>query len=148
MISRWLRGGTLALALTAACGPSRGSMLEGEIAQAVQTSPSRIDLAALYPAAWDRVCVLRPGTSPEEVNQLIGARYLEGAYMVAGKDVSGLIFVRGAEVVAAVRYPRVRGDFGVLRRSYCLPHVNALFRAVRAPGRDYPAVVPLGVPMQ
>ncbi len=134
----------LSLALPA-CGPSRASMLEVEIAQAVQTSPGRIDLGGLYRAAWDRVCILGRDAREDRVNGLLGFRYPEGPYLVARNDVAGLLFVRGGEVVAAVRYPRADGDFAALGRSYCLPRPYAVFRAVRD-ARGRLAVVPLAAP--
>ncbi len=139
------RMGGLALVVLlagAGCGPSRATMLETEIAQAVQTNPGHIDLAALYRAPWDRVCILGPDAREDVVNGLLGFRYPEGPYLVARNDVAGLVFVRGAEVAAAVRYPRADGDFVAMRRSYCLTRAYAVFHVVRdAAGRV--AILPI-----
>ncbi len=135
-----------ALAPVAACGPSRARMLEGEISQAVQTSPGNVNLAALYPAEWDRVCILGQDAREDVVNGLLGFRYPEGPYLVARNDVAGLVFVRGAGVVTAVRYPRADGDFAARGHSYCLPRAYAVFQVVRRPGGRPPAVVPLTAP--
>ena len=121
------------LAPLSGCGPSRARMLEGEIAQAVQTSPGHVDLATLYPAAWDRVCILTPGITRDQVKRLLGFGYSAGPYLVARTDVAGLVFVRGGDVVAAVRYPRADGDFTAAGRSYCLPRARAVFRGETAP---------------
>ena len=132
-----LRGAAAALVpllLSAACGPSRARMLEGEIAQAVQTSPGHIDLVALFPARWDRVCVLTPGASRAQVDRVLGFRYPAGPYLVSRTDVAGLVFVRGDEVVVAMRYPREDGDFTALGPSYCLPRADAVFHSQPAPG--------------
>ncbi len=141
-----LTGVAALLSLTLpACGPSRASMLEGEISQAVQTSPGHVDLAALYRAPWDRVCILGPDAREARVNQLLGFRYPEGPYLVARNDVAGLVFVRGASVVSAVRYPRADGDFTALGRSYCLPRAYAVFRVVRD-AAGHANVLPLATP--
>ncbi len=135
----------LALAPAGACGPSRARMLEGEISQAVQTNPGHVDLGALYPAPWDRICVLGRDAREDLVNGLLGFRYPEGPYLAASSDTAGLVFVRGSAVVTAVRYPRAQGDFAALGRSYCLPRAYAVFHVVRgAAGRL--AVLPLTVP--
>ncbi len=145
---RAARGVVLALALApaAACGPSRSSMLNTEIAQAVQTNPGHVDLAALYRAPWDRVCILGPDAREARVNDLLGFRYPEGPYLAASPDTAGLVFVRGAQVVTAVRYPRAQGDFAALGRSYCISRPYAVFQVVRRPGGRPPAVVPRTAP--
>ena len=148
MTRRCARGIILLATLVpaAACGPSRASMLEGEISQAVQTSPGHVDLAALYRAPWDRVCILGQDAREDVVNGLLGFRYPEGPYLVARNDVAGLVFVRGGSVVAAVRYPRAEGDFAARGHSYCVPRAYAVFQVVRREGGRPPAVLPLNVP--
>ncbi len=155
-MNRWtgraeLRRRTLALALVllgvgpaAACGPSRARMLEGEIAQAVQTSPGRIDLGKLYPGAWDRVCVLLPGTTAAGADSLLGFHFGGARYLVSRPDVTGLFFLRGHDAVVAMRYPRSDGDFAAAGRGYCLARAAAVFHAVGRTTAGPPALLPLG----
>ena len=120
--------------LPAACAVRREKMLVGEIAQAIQTNPSRIDLKRLYPAAWDRVCVIPPNTSAAGVQALLGFEDRRGGRLAARKDVSGLWFVRGRKVISAVDFPRRQGDFAAAGAAYCLPRDRAVFRAELSPG--------------
>ncbi|HEX9108203.1 MAG TPA: hypothetical protein VF832_13265 [Longimicrobiales bacterium] len=116
----------LTATVLAACGGSRARMLEGEIAQAVQTS-GRIELARLYPARWDVLCVFVPGTTRAQARALLGFDYAAAPYLVSRDDVAGLVFARGKQVLTAVRYPRSDGDFAAPGRSYCLPRSGAVF---------------------
>ncbi len=116
----------IGMAMLAACGPSRARMLEGEIAQAVQTS-GRVDLARLYPADWDLVCVLVPGTTREQARAVLGFDYAAAPYLASRSDAAGLLFVHVKKVVTAVRYPRSDGDFAAPGRDYCLPRPSAVF---------------------
>jgi hypothetical protein len=135
-----------ALAALAACGPSRGEMLEGEFAQAIHTTPGRIDLARLFPAEWDRVCVLTPYTGRPEAERLLGFRWggFERSGIEASEGHTLLLFLRGREVAADVLFERRDGDFAAPGRSYCLPRARAVFRA-EAPerGAEWRKVVPV-----
>ncbi len=132
-----------ALALTA-CGPSRARMLEGEIAQAVQTSPGRVDLGKLYPAAWDRLCVLAPGVTAAAADRALGFHFAAARFLASRPDVAGLLFLRGHDAVVAMRYPRRDGDFAAGGRSYCLRRAAAVFHAVGRSPAGGPDLRPLG----
>ncbi len=133
----------LVLAAAGACGPSRARMLEGEIAQAVQTSPGRIDLAKLYPAPWDRVCILMPGITRAGADSTLGFHFGGAQYLASRPDVTGLLFLRGHDALVAMRYPRRDGDFAAAGRSYCLPRGAAVFRGGAATAAGGPALLPL-----
>lgn len=119
----------LMLALASSCAIRREKMLVGEIAQAIQTNPARVDLGRLYPAAWERVCVIPPHTSAAVSRSLLGFDYDRAGRFAARTDASGLWFVRGRKVVSAVEFPRRQGDFAAAARAYCLPRDRAVFRA-------------------
>lgn len=128
-----------------ACGPSRARMLDGEIRQAVQTSPGRIDLGRLYPASWDRVCVLLPGTTAAGADSVLGFHFAGAQYLVSRPDVTGLVFLRGQHALVAMRYPRRDGDFAAAGRGYCRLRAAALFHAAGRSPAGGPALVPLEV---
>ncbi len=132
-----------ALAL-AGCGPSRARMLEGEIAQAVQTSPGRVDLGKLYPAPWDRLCVLAPGVTAAGADSALGFHFAAARFLASRPDVAGLLFLRGHDAAVAMRYPRREGDFAAAGRSYCLPRAAAVFHAVGRSPAGGPDLRPLG----
>lgn len=122
----------LGVALAAACTPSRGSMLEGEITQAAQTG-GRVELAKLYRAPWERVCVLPPGTSPERADSLIGFHF-RGAETLNDKGVVGVAFVRGDHIAALARVKQSQADFAPGRTvAYCLPRAEAVFTSTPHP---------------
>jgi hypothetical protein len=123
----------LTVALAASCAVRREKMLVGEIAQAIQTSPSRIDLARLYPAAWDRVCVIPSHTSAAAARSVLGFDDRRAGRLAERDDVSGLWFVRGRKVISAVNFPRRQGDFGAAGAAYCLPRDSAIFQAELTP---------------
>lgn len=127
--SRSLVFAFVAVASATGCTIRRERMLVGEIAQAIQTNPARVDLARLYPAAWDRVCVVPPRRDAVSVDSLLGFHYRRVESLVRRDDVTGLWFVRGRKVVSAVSFPRKQGDFAAAGRAYCLPRRQAVFRA-------------------
>jgi len=149
---RWRARGALALpallALAlAACTPARGRMLEGEITQAAQTG-GRIDLARLYRAPWDRVCVLLPYIRPAMADSLLGFHFSGAGELADDERIAGVVFVRAGRVAAFARVARDGADFAadprLTGRGYCLPRDRAVFRSTSTPGTPgRRAVLPL-----
>jgi hypothetical protein len=133
----------LAAAL-ASCTPARGRMLEGEIRQAAQTG-GRIDLARLFRAPWDRVCVLLPYIRPAMADSLLGFHFSGAGELAGGDGIAGVVFVRAGRVAAFARVARDGADFAadphVTGRGYCLPRDRAVFQSMPAPGASGRRVV-------
>ncbi len=133
-VPRFSIGLALGLALIAgSCTVRRERMLVGEIAQGIQTNPAHVEMARLYPAAWDRVCVVPPRTDAATARALLGFDYRRAGSLEKRNDVTGLWFVRGDKVTTAVNFPRRQGDFAAVGRAYCLPRDRAFFRADLTP---------------
>jgi hypothetical protein len=116
------------------CGCSHGdSSISQQIAvqfKASQTSP--IDLSAVGPASWDRVCVLPPYTNNQTAEQILGFKWdAESNTSIAVSDgINVLVLVQNKQVVAYTEHPRGKGDFSTLQPR-CLLRSNAI--VVREP---------------
>lgn len=101
--------------------------ISARISAEFDSGASPIDLAAVGPERWDRVCVLGPYTDNKRTAKVLGFAWnSELRTSIAGSDsVTVLIFVEGKRVTAYTEHPRVKGDFGRLS-SRCLPRSSAV----------------------
>ena len=118
--------------ITACTRPEK--FIEAKLLQAIQTNPQRIDMAEYVPAAWDRMCVLRPGAPDEDVSGLESITGLRGD---ATDDQIVLLYVDGPKVMAAVNWSRSRGDFLGRPGSYCVERENAVYQVTDASIAEY-----------
>lgn len=82
---------------------------------ASQTAP--VDLSAVGPASWERVCILSPYTNNQRAEHVLGFKWdAESKTSIAGSDgINVLVFVQGQRVVAYTEHPRNLGDFSKLQ---------------------------------
>lgn len=100
------------------------------IEQALATSPAGADLARAVPGDWDRLCIVLPLTPPDQIEASMGAGWEAAERMEISTDSTTtlLLFVRGTEVVDAVRYPRAKAEFVLPRGAVeCTSRDDAVF---------------------
>jgi hypothetical protein len=127
----WLCSPSLAVvaALSSAC------TLEGSVSRSIAASVgkgpgTRLDLAEHASFPWDRVCIIGPYTSDDDVDSLTGVR---GA---AAKDhgiqsndsINVLMFVSDGRIAASVAHRRGRGDFFPELTGKCYTRDAAVFQ--------------------
>jgi hypothetical protein len=83
--------------------------------KASQTEP--IDLSAVGPASWERVCILSPYSTNQSAEKVLGFKWdVESKTPIAGSDgINVLVFVQEQRVVAYTEHPRNLGDFSKLQ---------------------------------
>jgi hypothetical protein len=118
-----LLAAALLLVLSACASDAPISRLDGlseAIGEQVRRGPgTRFCLGELTgsalkpPAAWDRVSIFGPYTSPEQVREVLGTDwYGDDARAIRRDDLWDLlVFQSGGRVVAAGLHPRGSGDF-------------------------------------
>ena len=118
----------LALAgLTVACG--REETVNQSIAASVRKGPgTQLVLAEHTGFPWDKVCILGPYTSADQVDSLTGihgaARY---AHDIQSRDsINVLLFVSESGISAALAHARNQGDFGpeIVGKCYSREHAD------------------------
>jgi len=121
-----------ALVLVAACGATQDTQLERKLLAAA-SSDSTVDLTHIVREKWDRVCIIRPYTTPEQAKQLTGINW-------RGFARSGIQFKEDFNLVVFLKQFRVERYAEVARRvdfkvphSVCLPHDSARFRSRASP---------------
>jgi len=129
--------GHLLLAFTlllAACSGDPG--ISRTLARHVGSNSATVDLAAVGPSSWERVCFFGPYSTNQRVEKILGFQWdAEGKSSIARNDgINLLVFVRHQEVVAYTEHPRNKGDV-VSLSSRCLSRSSAvLTRQVESGG--------------
>lgn len=129
--------GHLLLAFTlllAACSRDQG--ISRTLARHVDSNSATVDLAAVGPSSWERVCFFGPYSSNQRVEKILGFRWdADGKSSIGRNDgINLLVFVRHQEVVAYTEHPRNKGDV-VKLSSRCLSRSHAeLTRQVESGG--------------
>jgi len=104
----------LALFLAAGCsGPQ--ATIQPELATQLASRPSSIDLASLHGGNWDRLVIVGPYTTPEELDSVLGFHFGDRtlADSIARSDgINVIILVSAQTVVAAETVTRSVVDFG------------------------------------
>ena len=110
--------------LLAACSQDQG--ISRALAKIVDSNSATVDMAAVGPSSWERVCVLGPYSSNERAEQILGFRWDANDKSSIGSNdgINLLVFVRNQEVLAYTEHPRNKGDFLKLD-SRCLGRSNA-----------------------
>lgn len=128
--------------IAVACGGSSfDSTVQAKLLQAVQTNPQRIDLREYVPSGWSRVCVLTPGTTREEFEQVFGNEWR--AFEAPDAEHVTLVFATNGDVAESTELERRRGDFAAAGTSYCLPRDSAVFHVADTQVTEFRPVVPL-----
>lgn len=88
---------------------------------------TRVDLAQIGPASWERLCVLTPYTTNARAEQLLGFAWdAERNTSIARSDgINVLVFTQGQEVVAYTEHSRRKGDFSKMQPA-CLLRTQAI----------------------
>ena len=129
------RGLLLAIAwLLCACNGSPS--ISEQIEDRVSADDAHLDLAAVGPKDWDRMCVLGPYTNNERAQEILGFRWdSEARTSISSSDaINVLVFIRGDEIVAYDDVMRSKADFADLDPP-CLRRSSAvLVRKSEGPG--------------
>lgn len=127
----------LAASLALAACERSGWRISQRLAVAVESATTTIDMTEVAPFDWDRVCVLRPYSGPNQAREVLGFDWaVEDKSDIGSLDaISLLVFVQGREVVAYAEHPRGQGDLALLK-PWCLDRGAA--HLVRMPSPDAP----------
>jgi hypothetical protein len=115
---------------------SRPDAVSAAIGDRVKEGPgTRLVLAAATGFPWERVCVVGPYTTPEQLRALAGTEIVASAAQgIAGRDdVNLLLFFSNGRVVRSTAHPRKEGDFGPDVVGKCYSREQAVFTVRRAP---------------
>ena len=97
---------SLALVLTVACR-DLGAELQQKLVRAFKQGPGTvIDMRELTPFEWDRMYIIQPYTQPEAINRKLGFEWAgaKTSPIQMFDTIILLVFVKGKEVVADVKY--------------------------------------------
>jgi hypothetical protein len=134
----------VAMALAAGCGKSVPGLGEQIAAQYASEAPV-IDLGAVGPADWDRVCIFAPySTAQLHGRPALGFDWDMDSLSSIGSNegISLLVFVQGQQVQAFVDHARGKGDFAYAARDgQCFSRDAAKFR--RKPMGEWVALEPV-----
>jgi hypothetical protein len=126
---------TLAL-LASACSQS-DSALQKAIAGAVAVGDGTVfRMSDLAEFEWDRLHVIPPYTASDEIDRELGFHWpsAQSTGIEQRDDIALLVFVRGAEVVRYVDFPRRDGDFSAVDRPGGFSRKAAIFAVRQEPG--------------
>jgi hypothetical protein len=94
------------------CGPGP---ISDSIGSAVSRGPgTRLALTEHVTFVWDKICILGPYTTDDEVEAITGIQGAAArAYDIRSNDgINVLMFIDGSRVAGSVAHPRDLGDFG------------------------------------
>lgn len=120
-----LRWSALALVFLAGC--QQGDEISSRIQKAL-AERNEVDLGAVIPGQWERVCVLGPYSNNAAAAKALGFSWdVESRSSIKGNDgISLLLFVQGDKVVDYAEHQRRFGDFSNLS-GRCFPRNSARF---------------------
>ena len=102
-----------------------------------------VNLATVFPDAWDKVCILGPYTTSKHAYDTLGFAWpVEIESTISTSDsIALLLFVKNKEVVEFVEHPRRDGDFTNLSRQ-CFPREQSTFYHQTNPPKGWPGLFP------
>src|SRR5688572_28690269 len=135
----WMRTFLTLLALAgvlAGCG-QQGPVSRSIAATSEKGPGTRLVLAEHTRFGWDKVCVIGPYTSDEQLASLTGIQGAAGhAHGIQSSDAMHvLMFISEGRIAESVPHPRNRGDFGPEVTDRCYTRAQANF-LVRVPPSD------------
>lgn len=125
----------MAAVLLSACSKGSPSISAAIVDQFDRNTKNVIDLSAVGPSGWERVCILTPYTINAETEKVLGFKWDSDTKTSIGSSdgINVIVFLRGRQVLAFAEHPRNKGDFsGAGAR--CASREQAEF--VRVAGKD------------
>ncbi|MDO5653299.1 MAG: hypothetical protein Q4G39_04270 [Brachymonas sp.] len=103
-----------------------------ELALMVEAPASTVDLKSLRAPPWERICVIAPCATHDDIEQRIGFKWdgLSKSSIGGNDGIYLLTFISNNQVVAYVEHPRNKGDFLELQ-PVCLVRENSVLHKKR-----------------